>query len=225
MHFVLVHGWGFHPGIFDALAERLEGEVSRVDLGFVSGGPQDALKPSDDWPRDAIAIGHSLGVLWLLHERPQSFRALVSLQGFDAFAAHIGRAKVAAMRKALERDPYGFMRMFWKGCGADPFVPEDALNVDRLGEGLDWLMTWDESEARATLDRPILPLASRDDVIVPQAISATVWREAVEWSGDCGHLLPARYPAWCADRIMRLADEVGAERQPAVNEIIDDDTP
>jgi pimeloyl-[acyl-carrier protein] methyl ester esterase len=218
MHFVLVHGWGFHPGIFDALAERLEGKITRVDLGFVAGGKDDGLGPQDDWPSDAIAIGHSLGVLWLLHERPESFHALVSLQGFDAFAPHIGRAKVAGMRKALKRDPYGLMRMFWKSCGMEPFVAEDALNVDRLTEGLDWLMEWDASEARANLDTPILPLASRDDPIVPEAMSAAIWRDAVEWSPASGHLLPARHAEWCADRIMAFADTLTHET-PARNEL------
>ncbi|MFD0987683.1 alpha/beta fold hydrolase [Methyloligella solikamskensis] len=220
MHFVLVHGWGFHPGIFDALAERLEGDVTRVDLGFVSGGPDEALGPSDTWPEEAIAIGHSLGVLWLLHERPDSFRALVSLQGFDAFASHIGRAKVAGMRKALKRDPYGLMRMFWKSCGAEPFVAEDALNVDRLGEGLDWLMEWDASAAREAMKAPILPLASRDDPIVPEAMSAAIWRDPVEWADLSGHLLPARHPEWCAERIMGFARRALAE-----NEFTDDVTP
>ncbi len=219
MQFVLVHGWGFHPGIFDDLAGRLDGKVLRVDLGFVSGGPSDALGPGDAWPADAIAIGHSLGVLWLLHERPESFRALVSLQGFDAFAPHDGRAKVAGMQKALKRDPYGLMRMFWKSCGAEPFAPEEALNVERLAEGLDWLMEWDAIEVRAGLDTPVLPLVSRDDPIVPQAMSVAIWRDAVEWSPACGHLLPARHPEWCADKIMgfaaALAETPSTKNEPA----------
>lgn len=215
MQFVLVHGWGFHPGIFDALADRLEGGVTRVDLGFVSGGPQNAVGPSESWPAEAVAIGHSLGILWLLHERPDSFRALVSLQGFDAFASHIGRAKVAGMRKALKRDPHGLMRLFWTSSGMAPFAPEAALDIPRLEEGLDWLMEWEASAVSARLARPVLPLASRDDPIVPAEMSAAIWGDAVEWSAPCGHLLPARHPDWCADRIMRfarseLADDVTA---------------
>ncbi|XSG82858.1 MAG: alpha/beta fold hydrolase [Methyloligella sp. ZOD6] len=208
MHFVLVHGWGFHPGIFDALAERLAGEVSRVDLGFVSGGPAGALRSEDNWPRDAIAIGHSLGVLWLLHERPESFRALVSLQGFDRFASHVGRAKVAGMAKALKRDPYGLMRMFWKSCGTGSFAAEADLDVERLEEGLNWLMEWDAAEIRSGLGCPVLPLAARDDPIVPEAMSAAIWRDDIEWSDACGHLLPARHPDWCAEKIMNFADDL-----------------
>ena len=63
MHFVLVHGWGFHTGIWAEIVERLPGaEITLIDLGFVTGGPASAR----DWPEDAVAVGHSLGVLWLL---------------------------------------------------------------------------------------------------------------------------------------------------------------
>ena len=41
MRFVLVHGWGFHAGIFADLISHLDGaETTLIDLGFVSGGPK-----------------------------------------------------------------------------------------------------------------------------------------------------------------------------------------
>ena len=53
MRFVLVHGWGFHAGIFADLISHLDGaETTLIDLGFVSGGP----KAASEWPSDAIAI-------------------------------------------------------------------------------------------------------------------------------------------------------------------------
>src|SRR4029079_16059829 len=61
--FVLVHGWGFNAGIWRELVRHLPGaEISFVDLGFIRGGP----KGIDTWPENAIAVGHSLGALWLL---------------------------------------------------------------------------------------------------------------------------------------------------------------
>lgn len=72
MHFVLVHGWGFNASLWDPLIARLcDATVTRVDLGFVAGGPCDM----PDWPQDAIAVGHSLGVLWLLKEGADGSRA------------------------------------------------------------------------------------------------------------------------------------------------------
>ena len=82
MRFVLIHGWGFHAGIFADLIGHLDGaETTLIDLGFVSGGPKAATK----WPSDTIAIGHSLGLLWLLEQGGGRFRGLVSIQGFDCF--------------------------------------------------------------------------------------------------------------------------------------------
>ena len=47
MHFVLVHGWGFHAGIWADFVAHLDGaEVTLIDLGFVAGGP----KGTSDWP-------------------------------------------------------------------------------------------------------------------------------------------------------------------------------
>ncbi len=40
MHFVLVHGWGFHAGIWADLVGHLDGaEITLVDLGFVVRWP------------------------------------------------------------------------------------------------------------------------------------------------------------------------------------------
>ncbi|MEG6509214.1 alpha/beta fold hydrolase [Methyloligella sp. 2.7D] len=209
MRFVLVHGWGFHPGIFDPLIAHLpdDAEVSRVDLGFVAGGGQ-ALSPSDEWPQDAIAVGHSLGVLWLLHERRRNFRGLVSLQGFDRFAAHVGMARVRSMQKALSRDPLSLMQMFWQSCGVPDFAPAEALRQERLAEGLDWLMQWEETEARESLKAPVLALASKDDPIVPQAMSDAIWGDAVVWSAEAGHALPLRHPKWCAEKILEFSKSI-----------------
>ncbi len=205
MHFVLVHGWGFDAHIWDDLVPHLgEAEITRVDLGFLHGGP-----PAPDvWPREAIAIGHSLGVLWLLHEGKARFRGLVSLQGFDCFACHVGRGRLLSMRRSLLRDPYGLMQMFWRSCGALSYAEPERLDAKRLEQGLDWLLNWDERKTLTSLDRPVLALASKDDSIVPEAMSQAIWGEHVRWSKDAKHLLPRRHPAWCAEQICKFAEEL-----------------
>jgi len=41
MHLVFVHGWAFHAGIWDGIVARLpDATVTRVDLGFIAGGPK-----------------------------------------------------------------------------------------------------------------------------------------------------------------------------------------
>ncbi|MGH6804687.1 MAG: alpha/beta fold hydrolase [Methyloceanibacter sp.] len=204
MHFVLVHGWGFHAGIWTDVIGHLQGaEITLVDLSFVSGGP----KGKADWPSDAIAVGHSLGLLWLLQHGGGRFRALVSVQGFDCFCCHIPPSRVAALKRGLEREPHGTLQAFWRSCGAAGFALPDALNVARLDEGLDWLMHWDARKAKDELACPVLALAARDDAIVPASMSEAIWQDVdIKWSQDGGHVLPLRHPRWCARHVLEFAD-------------------
>jgi len=204
MHFVLVHGWGFHAGIWTDVIGHLQGaEITLVDLGFVSGGP----KGETDWPSDAIVVGHSLGLLWLLQHGGGRFRALVSVQGFDCFCCHIAPSRVVALKRGLEREPHGTLQAFWRSCGAAGFALPDALNVARLGEGLDWLMHWDARKAKHELACPVLALAARDDAIVPASMSEAIWQDVdIKWSQDGGHVLPLRHPRWCANHVLEFAD-------------------
>jgi pimeloyl-[acyl-carrier protein] methyl ester esterase len=208
MRFVFVHGWGFHAGIWRDVVRHLPGaEISLVDLGFVRGGPEGV----GAWPSDAIAVGHSLGVLWLLQragERrspPAPVRALVSVQGFDRFCPPIPPSRVAGMRRALKRDAGATVQAFWSGSGTDAFAPAEALDADRLDTGLDWLLHWDARAAKAKLGCPILALAARDDAIVPAAMSEAVWGADIHWSETGGHVLPLRHPEWCARHVLDFA--------------------
>jgi pimeloyl-[acyl-carrier protein] methyl ester esterase len=179
-------------------------EVSLVDLGFIAGGPPSVTT----WPNDAIAVGHSLGLLWLLHRAGEGnpFRALVSIQGFDRFCPPIPSSRVAAMRRGLRRDAYQTVEAFWRGCGAEPFAPPQALNAARLDEGLGWLLDWDETEVKSRLACPILALAARDDAVVPQAMSEAIWRsDTILWSATGGHVLPLKHPEWCANHVLDFA--------------------
>ena len=207
MHFVFVHGWGFNPAIWrDVIGNIGNAEVTLIDLGFIAGGP----KAAATWPSDAIAVGHSLGLLWLLHrageEGTPPFRGLVSIQGFDRFCPHIPPSRVAGMRRGLRRDPGQTLAAFWRGCGTEPFASPEALNVERLDEGLGWLMDWDESKARAELACPTLALAARDDAVVPQAMSEAIWgSDTIRWSETGGHVLPLKHPEWCASHVLDFA--------------------
>jgi pimeloyl-[acyl-carrier protein] methyl ester esterase len=210
MHFVLVHGWGFHAGLWDGFVSHLpEGSVTLVDLGFIAGGS----KSASDWPEDAIAVGHSLGLLWLLEQGAERFRALVSIQGFDCFCCHIAPSRVATMRRGLARDPAATLAAFWRACGTSDFAPAEALNVERLDTGLDWLLHWDAQKTKARLGRPVLALAARNDAIVPQAMTQAIWQNAeqahsVIWSPEGGHVLPLQRPEWCARQTLEFAHAV-----------------
>ena len=207
MHFVLVHGWGFNPSIWrDVIRNTGNAEVTLIDLGFISGGP----KATTTWPSDSIAVGHSLGLLWLLHRAAEEgaapFRGLISIQGFDRFCPHIPPSRVAGMRRGLRRDAVQTLEAFWRGCGTTPFASPESLNVERLDEGLGWLMDWDESKARAALTCPTLAIAARDDAIVPAATSEVIWgSDTIRWSDTGGHVLPLEHPEWCANHVLDFA--------------------
>ncbi len=208
MRFVLVHGWGFHAGLWAQFARHLEGaEVTLVDLGFVSGGP----KAEKSWRPDAIAVGHSLGLLWLLARGGEQFRALVSMQGFDCFSCHVASSRLAALKRGIAREPYATIEAFWRSCGSPDFAPRDALDIPRLQEGLDWLMHWDAQEIKDRLTCPMLAFASRDDAIVPAKMSEAIWKKTeLIWSQDGGHVLPLSHPQWCAQHVLEFAHSLSS---------------
>ncbi len=159
MHFVLVHGWGFNGRLWADLVPHLpDAKVSLVDLGFVAGGPD----ASPGWPADVIAentiaVGHSFGVLWFL-KQGLPFKGLISIQGFDRYCPHVPPSRVAALKRGLARDAHRTLQAFWRSCGAPDVAGPEALNVEMLDEGLDWLMHWDAEGAKKRLRCPILTL-------------------------------------------------------------------
>src|ERR1700678_1304116 len=78
---LLIHGWGSDAGFWAPLQSVLDCDALAWDLGFF-GHPEQAPLPAG---RPVMAVGHSFGVLWLLHHRPAAWRALVSIHGFSCF--------------------------------------------------------------------------------------------------------------------------------------------
>ena len=93
-------------------------------------------------------------------------------------------------------------------------LPPEAsrLLVQRaVGSGLDYLVVGDHVSFRGGqgfdgIVSATLALASRDDAIVPAAISEAIWKETgIVWSPDGGHVLPLRHPRWCARHVLEFA--------------------
>ena len=79
---LLVHGFGFGPDVWDGVRSELGGlPTVALDLGFLRSDT-----PSPPVPDEVhVAVGHSLGLLWLLHERPCRWRALGGINAFTRF--------------------------------------------------------------------------------------------------------------------------------------------
>ncbi|MEO5349836.1 MAG: hypothetical protein H7836_09330 [Magnetococcus sp. YQC-3] len=126
---LLVHGWGLGPGVWRGVRRLLPGWRCHVlDLGFF-GTPQ--LQVPAGVP--LLAVGHSLGFLWLLHhleraEWRQACVGLVSIAGFsrfsrgDDFPSGVAPRVLARMRQRLPEDGSGVLQAFcrqggWSGGG------------------------------------------------------------------------------------------------------------
>ncbi|GBE42652.1 MAG TPA: hypothetical protein ENH05_07750 [Rhizobiales bacterium] len=208
MKIVLVHGWGFHSGVWDALIPHLgDHEFHCIDLGFVRGGP----RASNDMPADSLCIGHSFGVMWLLKHGPRPMRALVSIAGFDCLHKYVPKDVLAAMREGMRRNPQEQMRSFWKRGGFAGHEPGGELDTGGLRGGLDWISTWDAGEELKNLGAPVLALAARDDLVAREEMTEAIWGNGVaelHWLESGGHLLPLTHPQWCAEHINRFADDL-----------------
>lgn len=187
---VLVHGWGFDASLWDAVRPLLAADALAVDLGFF-GGPEPA--PDLTLPEDcALAVGHSLGGLWLALERPDWAGRLVLINGFARFTAApdlpdaTPPRMVERMARRLGEAPAEVVDAFRARCGAGP--AERAPDAARLAWGLDLLRHGDA--------RPLLPratLAGDADPIVPTAMTTALLPAAAFVPGG-GHLLPLTHP-------------------------------
>ena len=193
---VFVHGWAFGPDFWTPLRSELGARRSvALDLGFF--GPENLALPAERF----VAVGHSLGLLWLLHHVPDRLAALVSLGGFGRFDAPAGPTR--AMRRGLSRDPAQVITAFHQACALPDDLTPDAARMgkvrqDQLARGLDWLLQWDERPALESFTGPLLALAAADDAIVPKALSRAGFPHGVVMLESGGHAFPASRPAQCA---------------------------
>ncbi len=208
---VYIHGWGLDATLWQGLRRALPGDDGiALDLGF-RGEPNVSPLPEG---RRVIAVGHSLGVLWLLMRRPFAWERLVSINGFPRFTEAEGFAP-AVPRRLLERmisrfgvSPDAVTADFLKRCGTE--APVNGLRPAALLEGLEWLRDWDAREELARETAPVLALAGGRDSIVSPAMAALCFGRAanvdLRWHQEGGHLLPASAPDWCAEQIVEFLE-------------------
>lgn len=199
---VFVHGWGYGPDLWKDIRERLVDEASEaVDLGFF------APPSMASGTKFRVAVGHSLGALWLLARAPFHFDRLVAINGFPRFVAdEAGPTAVPArtlerMRKRFAESPAEVLADFRMRCG-DTSSPPATLRPEALAEGLGWL-AGDDGRAKLAkrIDRT-WALSATEDAIVPRAMTAEAFaslpEDRMRWVEGGNHLLPLTHPAECA---------------------------
>jgi len=193
---LFVHGWGFDARLWDAVRGHFApADTVAWDLGFF-GAPS---RPAPPAGRPVIAIGHSFGALWLLHERPLDWAALVSVNGFSRFAARqdflpgIAPRVLDRMRRRLGQAPAQVVAEFRALCGGDLAAPETP-EISALDAGLAALEAWDTRPAQ-----PDLSLCGAGDRLISPAMSQNCFPK-ISWH-DGGHLLPLEAPDWVATKI------------------------
>lgn len=213
---LLVHGWGLGPGLWRPLIRALpDCPCHTLDLGFF-GRPCLVVPPH----RPLLAVGHSLGFLWLLHHLEQApWRdqcvGLVSMAGFsrfsraDHFPAGIPPRFLARMRQRLPMDAAGVLKAFSQQSGWSASSVEVVADPAPLLAGLDWLESWDGRAPLAAWRGPLHSMAARDDQIVPPALTTACFApHTIHWVQAGGHLLPLTRPDACAAYLRHRWEEV-----------------
>ena len=185
---LLVHGWGFDASLWDGVRAELPVEAQAIDLGFFGGAT--AIPDHVE-----VAVGHSLGALWLLTERPDLGDRLVLVNGFPRFTAApnfpagVPPRMVERMARRLAEAPAEVVDAFRARCEAGP--APGTPDRDRLAWGLELLRSGDGRTALP--GRPLSIIAGAADPIVPSAMTTASFGAGVHWL-DGGHLLPLTHP-------------------------------
>jgi len=201
---VLLHGWGFHGGLWNTLAQRLCGDfrVLRPDLpghgrsGLLEDGDRldnvvDALSRRINGP--AIWVGWSLGALIAMRmaiRHPEQVSGLVSIAGTPSFVTR-RRWHHGIRRELLER--FGdelthdwqmtlrrFLALQGRGCDKSLLRQVRAMTMARmpspqgLRAALELLRISDLRYSVQDIDCPVLAINGADDHLVPLA-GTKVW--------------------------------------------------
>lgn len=212
-HLVFVHGWGFDSSLWDdVIAELPDFDCEVIDFGF-SGRPK---SPRANGMEPAIAIGHSLGFLWLLHEQPFAWRGLVSIGGMPRFTKAadyrfgIDQRLLEATIARFDEEPGETLSQFLIYCGGGS--PASYIDPVRLRAGLGWLKEWDARRHLADESSPLLALYADNDAIVPKQLSDDVFGDRPNTKrvvrSDGGHALPLTEPGWCAAAIREFVENL-----------------
>jgi pimeloyl-[acyl-carrier protein] methyl ester esterase len=202
---LFLHGWGFDASVWNDLRGHFPPQDTLAwDLGYF-GPPSLPALPAG---RPVLAIGHSFGLLWLLHRRNPNFSGLVSINGFTCFTqrpdfpAGTPPRLLQRMHARLPADPAAIVTNFRARCGVTTALPAAPI-TERLSEGLDALQNWDERGAEITA-----ALCGRQDEVATLEMSRACFSQTQILWHEGGHMLPLTAAAWCARQLTVLSDRL-----------------
>lgn len=124
------------------------------------------------------------------------------------------RRVVERMLRAHARDPHAVLADFLHRCGLTGLLPPLGAprNADRLAADLALLLDVDVSAPLAALDVPVLALATRDDPIVPAALTEATFAPRAHtqlvWQAQGGHALGYAGVDECAAAVQTFLERV-----------------
>ena len=204
MRAIFLHGWGFGPDVWAPVLDRLGwGGVTTPDLGFVGAMPPNAADMFERIRQDGrpvLAVGHSLGFLWLASREgwPEGSR-LVGFNAFGCFATRPDFAQgtpgriLARMARGLQTDARAVVNAFRMTCGATELPAGCAVHAQNLRAGLDLLMHADARARLAGMAQAVHVLGGRQDrVVPPDMLAASVPPDVSVARMEGGHM-PVSY--------------------------------
>ncbi|AEI38099.1 alpha/beta fold hydrolase [Zymomonas mobilis] len=204
--FLFVHGWGFDKNFWNAVRQNLGEHLgSSLDFGYF-----DKANLDYDWSQPFIAIGHSLGFLWLLQQPLFACSGLISINGFTRFSASddwplgIPKRITERMLIGISRNPAIVIQQFRHRLNYEASLP-DAFNLSALEGGLRLLLEQNNHRVCQTWSEKIAALSGDADPILPAALTKACFAKpiALQWQKDGGHLLPLTNPKICANFIQQ----------------------
>ena len=200
IHIVFVHGWGAGPDIWDSIISELsEFNCHSLDLGFT--GHQ---TPLDNMLQEkSVYVTHSLGTIWALQNCNQFMRGLIAINGFSSFQDFVDMRTLKRMKLNLKRNPEAQMQAFWDKT---TLHANDQLHVERLDEGLGWLMNSDCRKQLSALHCPVHAVFGNDDPLLDTQLMKDHWDGYPCHIFEGGHNLPHTHSQKCADLIKGVFD-------------------
>ncbi len=214
-----IHGWGMDNRVWGKLLTHFPEEKIRfINLCFtnniipskVEGSLHSLSVGRDD---KAIYITHSLGTMWALKHHYHDMAGLITINGFTNFTDFIDKRILRSMQKHLKRNPNILMNEFWDNISLPSDLRSDNLNIDRLYEGLEWLINWDVEPELKALQVPILSLAgNKDPLLSNKMLEKQLLSTNININENGGHILPLTHPEWCANKIKEFISEFRLEK-------------